>query len=100
MSHKLFLFSPDSTKAGPAGLEAIHARGRGRPRVGALIDYFTAVPTPKKPVDITVGPPPKKRPASVKNTYPLSMIRKMIRNKHGSGSAVDLQLLRTVRWPA
>jgi hypothetical protein len=100
MSRNLLLFSPDSTKAGPAGLEAIHARGRGRPRVGALIDYFVAVPTPKKPVDITVGPPHKKGRASVKKTYPLSLIRKVIRNKHGSGSAVDLQLLRAMRWPA
>jgi hypothetical protein len=100
MSRTLIFFSPGSTKVGRAGLETIQARGRGRPKVCAHIDYSVALPTPKKPVNITVGPPPKKEPASVQKTYPPSMIRKVLRNNHGSGSVVDLQLLRSMRWPA
>jgi hypothetical protein len=99
MSRNLIL-SHGSTKVGRAGLETIQAGGGGRPKVGAYVHCSVAVQTPKKPVDITVGPPPKKGPASVQKTYPLSMIRKVLRNNHGSGSAVDLQLLRSMRWSA
>jgi hypothetical protein len=100
MSRTLILFALGSMKVGPAGLETTQARGRGRPRVGARIDYSVAVPTPKMPVGIIAWPPPKKEPDSAQKPYPLRMIRKVLRNNHGSASIVDLQLLRSIRWPA
>jgi hypothetical protein len=99
MSRNLIFLSHGSTKIDRAGLETIQAGAGGQPK-GGYVDGPAAGPTPKKPVDITARSPQKKGPTSVQKTYPLSMIRKVVRNDHGSGSVVDLQLLRSMRWPA
>jgi len=99
MSRILNFPSPGSTKAGSVSLETIQAKGRGGPKVEAAIDCSVAVPTPQRPVDVVAGPPKKFVPASVAKTYPVGMVRKLMRNGHRNGSAVDLQLLRSMRWP-
>jgi hypothetical protein len=100
MSRNLIPLSHCPIKFGSTGLETTQAGGVGQPKVRGYAHCSVAVPTPEKPGDITVGPPPPKKPTSVQKSYPLSMIRKVLRNNHSGGSVVDLQLLRSIRWPA
>jgi hypothetical protein len=72
------------------------AREAVGPKLQLLVDCTPIANDRERPAE----PPKKFGPGSVPKSYPIRLIRKVVRNHHIDGTAPDLQLLRSARWPA
>jgi hypothetical protein len=99
MSRSLIFSRRQLTQVGRAVPETIQVAGSCQPHSDAIVPRAIAVTTPTQPVVTAPTVHQGCGLASIPKAYPLSMIRSVLRNNPGGGSAADLQLLRSTRWP-
>jgi hypothetical protein len=95
MTHIPDSSSLGSSKAGPFNLGTLQTNGRTKSDADAVADRSHS--DPQRPVDREAHS--ESAPAFPYTSYPVHMIRKVMRNRHGRGSPADLRLLRSERWP-